>query len=202
MKMLKTLVAVALVGLVGMSARSATITNVDLVKVKFNLLIQTNGDTAVKVKVISKDVLQKIANEFTNAFPGKVVPKGAVLAITGIGGTFEVFSNKTLILANANTNAAAGDGYQLNMTTKTGVITKSTETKFDEVVPTTFTYSQAGIVQTYTINGLTSLAESASTHATTFSETFSFSGSGAGTFGLTTAIVAGTVTGAGKGFLF
>ena len=202
MKNLKLLAAVALVGLVGLSARAATITNVDLLQVKLTLLIQTNGDTAVKAKIINKNVLQQIANEFTNTFPGKVVPNGAVLAITGVGGTFQVFSNKTLILANANTNAATGDGYQLNMTTKTGVITKSTGTKFDEVLPTSFTYSQAGIVQTYTTSGLTSLDESAGSHATTFSEAFKFTGSGAGTFGLTTAIVAGTVNGAGKGFVF
>jgi len=203
MNKLKLLAVVALVGLVGLNARAAAITNADLVNVKLTLLIQTNGNAGLTVKLTNKDVLQAIANEFTNSFPGKVVPKGATLAVAGLGGNFEVFTNKVLLLANASTNAAAGgDGYQLGLSTKTGVVTKSIATAFDETYSSSLTYNQAGSARAFTISGLASLKEHAAAHATTFEESFTFSGSGAGTVNTANAVVSGTVTGAGTGFVF
>jgi hypothetical protein len=203
-KILKLLAAVALVGIVGLNARAAAITNADLVEVKLTLLIQTNGNAGLTVKLTNKDVLQAIANEFTNTFPGKVVPKDAKLAVTSLGGNFEVFTNKTILLANASTNAAAGgDGYQLGLSTQTGVTTKSTATVFDETFASSLTYSQAGGARAFTISGLASEKEhAANTHATTFSESIAFAGSGSGTVNGANAVVSGTVTGAGTGFIF
>jgi hypothetical protein len=204
MKKLTLLAVVALIGLAGLSIRAASITNADLVNVRLTVLIQTNGfSEGLTIKIINKDVLQAIANEFTNSFPGKAVPKGATLAVTSLGGNFEVFTNKVLLLANASTNATAGDSYQLNLTTKTGVITKSTLTVFDETFPSSLTYNQADSARAFTISGLASLKEkAASIHATTFGESFGFLGSGAGTIGGSTAVVAGTVSGTGIGFIF
>jgi hypothetical protein len=211
MKKLTLLAVVALIGLVGLSTRAASITNADLVNVKLTLLIQTNVndfEQGLAIKLTNKDVLQAIANEFTNSFPGKVVPKGATLAITstnttGISGNFEVFTNKVLLLANASTNAAAGDNYQLALTTKPGVTTKSTQTQLDETDPSSLTYNQAGSARTFTITGLTTLKGKAkSASATTFSESFKFIGSGSGTVNASAAIVAGTVSGSGKGLIF
>jgi hypothetical protein len=204
MKKLTLLAVVALIGLVGLSTRAASITNADLVNVKLTLLIQTNVSgfqQGLAIKLTNKDVLQAIANEYTNSFPGKVVPKGAALAVTSLGGNFEVFTNNVLLLADASTNAASGDNYQLALTTKPGVTTKSTATQFDETYPTSLTYNQAGSARAFTITGLTSLKEKAAS-ATTFSESFKFIGSGSGTVSGSAAIVAGTVSGTGKGFIF
>jgi hypothetical protein len=202
MKKFKLLSAVALIGFVGLSARAA-ITNADFVDVKFTLLIQTNGSDGLKVKITNKDVLQAIANEFTNKFPSKVVPKGAKLAIAGaLGGVFEVFTNKALLLANANTNpAAGGDGYQLSLSTKpaTEVTTQSTSTKLDETLAGSLTYNQAGSARAFTISGLASFMDTkAKASSTTFDETFTFGGSGAGTVNGANAVVSGTVTGTGE----
>src|ERR1700690_1134166 len=72
----KLLVAVAVAGLLGLSAR-ATISGYELVKIKGTILVQTNdtvkGSTTkynvTKVKVVNKDVLKLIQMEFGTNYP-------------------------------------------------------------------------------------------------------------------------------------
>src|ERR1035438_8837161 len=93
MKKFKLLTAVALAGLLGLSARAALPANFSSVNFKLTVLIQAastgSGTTTkfnvTKLKITNKEVLNQVTNEF-GAFPA-----GAQLVLAGngfFGGTF------------------------------------------------------------------------------------------------------------------
>jgi hypothetical protein len=114
MKKFKLLSAIALAGLVGLTARAATPVNFDLVSVKLTAVVQTNiDDKIVKIKIVNKDVLNLIASEFTNK-AAQVTGKGAKLAVDSfLEGDFAVLDKTNGIIVADASERLNEDDYEL-----------------------------------------------------------------------------------------
>jgi hypothetical protein len=215
MKKFKLLSAIAMAGLLGLSAHAA-VNNYDLVNVKLTVLVQTNTDItdgtkfkALKTKVVNKDILKLISEEYTN-MPA-ITNKGAQLAVDDFfDGDFEVVSNGTILLDHAGepANIITNDAYQLSFTqdgnevdtgSQTETVTESKDSEKDIVV-TSLLYSDAAALNTVEVDGSATVSDNGvSTEAADKgTESFKFSGVGNGFFGEDDAVVTGTVSGSGK----
>jgi hypothetical protein len=118
MKKFKLLSAIAMAGLLGLTARAAAPVNFDLVNVQLTALFQTNNTESsskiVKVKIVNKDVLNLIASEFTNT--AGITASGSKLAVDSFfDGTFAVLDKTNgVILADAS-NPTNIDSYDLSI---------------------------------------------------------------------------------------
>jgi hypothetical protein len=209
MKKFKLLSAIAMAGLLGLSARAALPSGFSSVSIKLTVLLQTNN-TAVhsttkfnvtKLKVTNKDVLQVVANEFTGTFPGAVVPTGAQLVLAGdgfFGGTFSVLAKDgAVLLANASSNT---NEYELQISNNnndiyTGGDTSTAET-FTIVTAADFFWQDATAANFLEIFGPATVKDTFK--ASGDPESFKFSGAEDGFLGGRDAIVTGSVAGKGK----
>jgi hypothetical protein len=208
MKKIKLLVAVAIAGLLGLSARAA-VSGYDLVTVKGTVLAQTNDtynskDTVTyynvaKFKVTNKTILNLIAMEYVTNFPSGF-PAGAQLAVDYFfNGEFYVLDkNGNILLANAGVSAGADD-YSLYFEYATyvdsGSDTASKETDNYTTIGE-FYYEDATDANYFDIYGLTTVKD---IYGTKDSESFNMTGmAGDGYINDTEVVVSGTVKGSGK----
>jgi len=205
MKKIKLLVAVAIAGLLGLSARAVVITNYDLVTVKATVLAQTNDtynskDTVTyynvaKFKVTSKDVLKLIAAEFSTNFPA-----GAQLAVDYFwAGDFYVLDKNGNEILYASYNEGVTDDYSLYLEYQnyvdSGSDTASKETDNYTTIGE-FYYEDATDANYFDVYGLTTVKD---TYSTKDSESFNMTGlAGDGYISGTEVVVSGTVKGSGK----
>ena len=202
MKKIKLLVAVAIAGLLGLSARAA-VSGYDLVTVKATILAQTNetvsGSTTkynvAKFKVTSKDVLKLIAAEFSTNFPA-----GAQLAVDYFfNGEFYVLDkNGNILLANAGAPAGADDYslyFEYGNYVDSGSDTASKETDNYTTIGE-FYYEDATDANYFDVFGLTTVKD---IYSTKDSESFNMTGlAGNGYISDAEVVVSGTIKGSGK----
>ncbi len=196
----KLLVAVAVAGLLGTSARAA-VTGYDPVTIKGTVLVQTNathnGSTTkynvIKLKIVNKDILKFIANEFEETFPA-----GAQLAVNNYWqGEFYVLDKA------GNEIRFAGhtylDDYELYISkgnhVYTGSETPSKETYNSTGIATLY-YSDANDYNYFSASGLVTVKD---TYSTKDSESFKLTGAGNGyILDDYDTVVSGTLSGSGK----
>jgi hypothetical protein len=202
----KLLVAVAVAGLLGVSAR-ASISGYESVKIKGTILVQTNSTTSgsttkynvTKVKVVNKDVLKLIEAEFGTNYPSAGT-NGAQLVIDYFfNGAFYVLDKNGNEILSASHNGFVSDDYELYLDydnyVYTGSDTSSKET-YNYVTTGEFFYRDATDANSFDVYGPTTVKE---TYATHDSESFKMNALvGDGTFGENDAVVMGTVSGSGK----
>jgi hypothetical protein len=201
----KLLVAVAVAGFLGMSAR-ASISGYDLVNIKSVVLMQTNETTSgsttkynvTKVKVTNKDVLKLIEMEFGTNFPS--AGTNGLLAIDYFfDGSFYVLDKNGNEILYASGNDFVEDDYELYLDydnyVYTGSDSPSKET-YNYVTTGEFYYEDATDANYFEVYGPTFVKE---TYSNTDSESFLMSALvGDGRFNENSAVVLGTVKGAGK----
>jgi hypothetical protein len=208
MKKIKLLVAVAIAGLLGLSARAA-VSGYDLVTVKGTVLAQTNDtynskDTVTyynvaKFKVTNKTILNLIAMEYVTNFPSGF-PAGAQLAVDYFfNGEFYVLDkNGNILLANAGAPAGADDYslyFEYGNYVDSGSDTASKETDNYTTIGE-FYYEDATDANYFDIYGLTTVKD---IYGTKDSESFNMTGmAGDGYINDTEVVVSGTVKGSGK----
>jgi hypothetical protein len=115
MKKFKILSAIALAGLVGLTARAAAPANFDIVSLKLTALVQTNIDTKiVKIKITTKDLLKMVvAPEFTNK-AAQITGSGAKLVVDSFqGGTFAVLDKTNGVIVADAGSSPTNDEYEL-----------------------------------------------------------------------------------------
>jgi hypothetical protein len=195
----KLLVAVAVAGLLGMSARAA-ITAFDPVKIKGTILVQTNDTTkgsttkynVTKIKVTNKDILKLVENEFEVTFPA-----GAQLAVDNFwSGEFYVLDKAGAEIQYAGHTYT--DDYELYLGHDNNVYTGSDTSKVEtdnSISTAEFFYEDATDANRFAIYGLAIVKD---TYATQEKESFKITGlAGDGYFAEHDAVVTGTVSGAG-----
>ena len=203
MKKFKLLTAVALAGLLGLSARAALPANFSSVNFKLTVLIQAastgSGTTTkfnvTKLKITNKEVLNQVTNEF-GAFPA-----GAQLVLAGngfFGGTFSVLAKDgTVLLDNAS---SSGDSYELTISDPNNYIYTGSETattaKYNITTGGDFYWQDATASNFLEIVGPATVTDTIG--ASNGPESFKFSGLGDGFLTGNNAIVTGSVNGAGK----
>jgi hypothetical protein len=211
MNKLKLLAAVALAGLLGSSARASLPTSYSSVNIKLTVLVQTNDTTTssvdkfnvLKIKVINKDVLQRVANEFTNVFTtAAVVPAGAQLVISGgfVGGHFAVLGRTNNVLL---ANASSGSGsYALRISNPgydifAGQSVSGGTTVFNVTTIGEFFWSDRTDANYVEIIGQAKVKDTYP-HTGNSPESFSISGASNGYLSGRDANVSGSVSGSGK----
>ena len=204
MNKMKLLTAVALAGLLGLSARAGISVNYSAINIHLTVLLQTNSTVSgsitkynvTKVKVTNKEVLARVAAEF-GAFPA-----GAQLVINGFfGGTFSVLAKDgTVLLANASVPVAA-DAYDLRITNPgndlyTGQASSKADL-FDIITAGEFYWQDATGANYLEVFGPAVVRDYEANPANS-PESFEFSGVEDGGLGGHAAIVVGEISGAGK----
>jgi hypothetical protein len=207
MKKLKLLSAIAMAGLLGLSARAATpAVNFELVNIKLTALFQTNNTDSsskiIKVKITNKDALKLIAGEFTST-PG-ITNKGAKLAINSyFSGTFAVLDKTNgVILANAS-NSTNSDNYNLfieNDGNSIDAFKDTTPTDTENFTAVTFFEFESGDGTIFgDLFGAASVKETFSNTKDIHSESFKFSGVEDVDFNSNEGVLEGTISGSALG---
>jgi hypothetical protein len=204
MKKIKLLVAVAIAGLLGLSARAVAVSGYELVTVKGTILVQTNDtlskNSVEKFKITNKEILKLIAAEYVTNFPSGF-PAGAQLAVDYFfDGEFYVLDkNGTVLLANAGASQG-GDSYDLYLYYDNYVYTGSdtaSKTTYNYTTIGEFYYQDASGINNFDVYGLTTVKETYKTSSG--SESFKMTGlAGDGFIDGYNAVVSGTVKGSGK----
>jgi hypothetical protein len=200
MKKIKLLVAVAIAGLLGLSARATVVSGYELVTVKGTILVQTNDtlskNSVEKLKITNKDVLKLIAAEFSTNFPA-----GAQLAVDYFWeGDFYVLDKNGNEILYASYNEGVIDDYSLYLEYQnyvdSGSDTASKETDNYTTIGE-FYYEDATDANYFDIYGLTTVKDTYKSSSD--SESFNMTGlAGDGYFAGYDAVVSGTVKGSGK----
>jgi hypothetical protein len=198
------LVAVAIAGLLGLSARAVAVSGYELVTVKGTILVQTNDtlskNSVEKFKITNKEILKLIAAEYVTNFPSGF-PAGAQLAVDYFfDGEFYVLDkNGTVLLANAGASQG-GDSYDLYLYYDNYVYTGSdtaSKTTYNYTTIGEFYYQDASGINNFDVYGLTTVKETYKTSSG--SESFKMTGlAGDGFIDGNNAVVSGTVKGSGK----
>jgi hypothetical protein len=218
----KLLVAVAVAGLFGLSAR-ASISGFDSVNIKCTILMQTNDTypnanttkfNVTKMKVTNKDILNLIAPEFATNSPSPYTnfpfsppalngfPPGSKLVVDNFfDGEFYVVSGTNVIL---HVQTGPEDLFVLYLeysnNVYTGSDTASKETKNYTTIGE-FKYVDGTDANNFDVYGLTTVKDTFK--ASGESESFKMTGlAGDGSFGGTNAVVSGTVKGSGKNNMY
>jgi len=210
MKIFKLLSAIAMAGLLGLSARAAIPVDYSTVNIKLTVLAQTNNTTSgsttkfhvVKMKVTNKDVLNQVTNEFNTTFPA-----GAQLVLFfGFfdGGNNFAVANKagTIILANASSST---NSYQLHLRdigndVFTGSSVSGGTEALNIITTGEFIWVNGNDTAELDIVGAAGVKDTFP-HTGDSPESFKFAGvdnNGNSFFGENNLFVSGTVTGAGK----
>ena len=208
MKKIKLLVAVAIAGLLGLSARAA-VSGYDLVTVKGTVLAQTNDthnskDTVTyfnvaKFKITNKDILKLIAMEYVTNFPSGF-PAGAQLAVDYFwAGDFYVLDKNGNEILYASYNEGVTDDYSLYLEYQnyvdSGSDTASKETDNYTTIGE-FYYEDATDANYFDVYGLTTVKD---IYSTKDSESFNMTGlAGNGYISDAEVVVSGTIKGSGK----
>ena len=171
MKKIKLMTVIAMAGIAGLTARASAPTGLDIVTIKATALVQGDdtdkGDTTkfhvAKIKVVTKDVLALIANEY----PGNaaaITNSGAKLAVDSFfAGDFEVLnSTNGVILADAGqpNPANTNDDYDLFIDTDNAVATGSDSDKGESdswVVATEVEYDSADESSFFDVEGISAV---------------------------------------------
>ena len=208
MKKFKLLSAIAMAGLLGLSARAAIPVDYSSVNFKLTVLFQTNNTTSGsttkyhvdKIKITNKDVLTQVTNEF-----GTLPPGAQLVVYYGFyDGQFAV-ADKTgaIILANAS-SSIVDTNYVLSINdTGPDIYTgedKSGNYVFDITTTGEFLYVNAADTAELDILGQASVKDK---YPSTGNSPESFKLSGADNndnsfFGGNSVFVSGTVSGSGK----
>jgi hypothetical protein len=203
MKKFKILSAIAMAGLLGLSARASFPTDFSTVKIKLTVLIQTNDTfpgsstkfNVTKLKVTNKEVLMQVANQFG------ALPSGAQLVLNSdgfFGGTFSVLNKDgTVFLANVSSSTNL---YELNIENNnndifTGSENSSKET-FDITTAADFFWHAGTGTDHLEIFGPATVKDTFGSN--TDPESFKFIGAEDGELSSHAAIVTGSVSGHGK----
>jgi len=188
MKKFKLMAVIAVAGALGLSARATTVTNADAVTIQATITLQSDntekGDTTkfnvTKVKVVTKDVLGLIDDEFGTTFANT---NGTQLAVASFfdENSFEVLDKKgNVLIADASTDS---DDYGLSINTEddnnvvTGSETETAETD-DYTAISEFEYNSADDESFLDIRGSATVKDSFNDTKETDSESFDFSGVG------------------------
>jgi hypothetical protein len=200
MKKFTLLSAIALAGLVGLSARAAAPVNFDLVSIKLTATVQTNIDDKIKkIKITNKDVLNLIASEFTNQ-TAQITGKGAKLAVDSFrDGTFAVLDKTNgVILADAS-DSISDDQYALFIENDGDLVQsiKDNNTFSDAITTTSFFEIESPDGSIFgDIFGLTTVKQTESD--TKESESFKLTGAEDAEINGADGVLSGTVSGSGK----
>jgi hypothetical protein len=210
MKKLTLMAVIAVAGALGLSARATTISNVDLVTVQATVTLPNDPTetsksvkfTVTKVKVVTKDVLGLIDDEFGTTFANT---NGTQLAVDSFAdGEVEVLDKNGNIL---NGDASEdGDDYDLgidfNTSDDNSVATGSeTDSKSTATWTTSseFFYDSADDESFFDVDGLTSVTQTFDDTKEITSESFDISGFGNAEINDNEGIITGAeVKGSGK----
>jgi hypothetical protein len=214
----KLLVAVAVAGLFGLSAR-ASIPGYESVNIKCIILMQTNDTypkatttkfNVTKMKVTNKDILNLIAPEFaTNAFSigytnfPSGFPVGSKLAVNYFSnGEFYVLDKAGNVILDVYTE---NDDFYLYLDYNDNYVYTGSDTASKETENYTyvgeFYYVDGTDANHFDVYGLTTVKDTIK--ASGESESFKMTGlAGDGSFGGTNAVVSGTVKGSGKNNMY
>jgi hypothetical protein len=206
MKKFKLLSAIAMAGLLGLSARAATPVPFDLVSVHLAALFQTNNsDTTskiVKVKIVNKDILKLIASEFTNS-AAAITNGSAKLAVDSFfDGVFAVLDKTNgVIVADASDNPSTNiDDYDLSIGEEGNSVDASKETDSKEtdnlITPGFFEFSSGNDSISGDIFGATIVKESFTDAKD--SESFKLTGTEDVDINGNDGVLTGTISGVGK----
>ena len=201
MKRNQLLVAVAVAGLLGMSARASLPDGYSSVKIKLTALMQaptTSTSSSIKynttkVKITNKEMLNLVATEF-----GVTLGSGSQLVLNNFwDGTFSVLNKDgAVLIGNASSNE---DEWELYTDTDNYVYTgketsSSTTYNYDAIG---YLYWQDGAAFNYfEVYGETTIADSYKSSGT--KESFKLNGADDGQWMGDDAVVSGTVSGSGK----
>ena len=209
MKKFKLLSAIAMAGLLGLTARAAIPSGLQSVNVKLTILTQTNDtDTAhsekfnvVKLKVTSKDVLGLIAKEFTNV--DGITDSGSQLVVDDFfNGTFEVLDKDgNVILADAS-DSTNEDDYDLNYSydnyVETGSESLSTDQETqDYTTVSEFDYDSATDTSWFEVDGAATVKFNTNANDKG-TESYKFAGAGDAEVNSVEAVATCTASGSGK----
>jgi hypothetical protein len=201
MKRMQLVVAVAVAGLLGMSARASLPDGYSSVKIKLTALMQapntsTSSSTKyniTKVKVTNKEMLNLIATEFATS-----LGDGSQLVLNYFwSGTFSVLNKDgAVILSNVSSNEDSWELYtDYDNYVYTGKSSSSSTTYNYETIG--WFYWQDGADYNYLeVYGQASVDDSYKSSGT--KESFKLSGSDNGQWNGDSAVVSGTVSGSGK----
>jgi len=167
MNKLKLLTAVAVAGLLGVSARASLPANYSSVNIHLTVQIQTNETTTAssfkfhvnQIKVTNKDILARVAAEF-----GDIYPAGAQLTILfGFWDDQFAVLDKTGAVLRANVSSGLSDSYELTIDqsgtrVETGGGNNTTETDH-LTMPGDFFWSDATDVNELQVFGLTTVID-------------------------------------------
>ena len=209
MKKMKLLVAVAVAGLLGLSAHAAPSANFSPVKIKLTALVQApdTGTSTIKfnvtkIKITNKEVLGLVEDEYGDSFPA-----GAQLVVDNFwDGLFSVLDKDGAILRADASNGVGDDAYELyigeivnRVFTGSGTDTKET---FKYTMVGNFFYQdsvgQLGGGDFFGVTGFTTVNDSFNFNSETSKESFKLEGAGNGRLSGDNAVVSGKVSGSGK----
>jgi hypothetical protein len=201
MKRSQLLVAIAVAGLLGMSARASLPDGYSSVKIKLTALMQAPDTTTssstkyniTKVKITNKEMLNLIATEFGASFGD-----GVQLVLNNFwSGTFSVLNKDgAVILSNVSSNE---DSWELYTDYDNYVYTGKSSSSSTKYSYTTigWLYWQDGSAYNYfEVYGEASVDDSYKDSGT--KESFKLTGSDNGQWMGDSAVVSGTVSGSGK----
>jgi hypothetical protein len=201
MKRIQLVVAVAVAGLLGMSARASLPDGYSSVKIKLTALMQapntsTSSSTkynTTKVKVTNKEMLNLIATEFATS-----LGDGSQLVLNNFwSGTFSVLNKDgAVILSNVSSNE---DSWELYTSYDNYVYTgksTSSSTKYSYDMIGYFYWQDGADVNYLEIYGATTVDDSYKSSGT--KESFKITGSDDGEWMGDSVVVSGTVSGSGK----
>ena len=198
MKKINQLAAVAMTGLLGLSAYAAIPADFSTVAIKLTVLTQNSTIspfTVTKLKVTNKDVLAQVADEFG------ALPDTAQLVLTGngfYGGTFAVLDKDgNVLIANASSST---DSYELSISNPnndiyTGKDSATSET-FKIITAGDFYWQDGTASNWLEVYGPATVKDTYK--ASGSPESFKFGGVEDGHLGGDDAIVTGSVSGKGK----
>src|SRR5665213_722303 len=203
MKKLKLLTALAVAGIVGMTAHATGASGFETINFKLTAYASTN-DTAklVKIKITNKDVLNQVEQEFGNV---AITISGAKLAL-GSGGIFNgtgdiYVLNKTngVVVDASNVN---DNQYQLGFSfDHEATSAPNNGDKETTMAVGHFTFSNASGSTAGDLQGLAKVTETFKNNNSGDSESFKFTGTGNGEYHGTSAVVTGTISTSGKDIL-
>jgi hypothetical protein len=197
MNKLKLIAVIAVAGALGLSARAASVPNVDLVTVKAAVLLQNTNPIVVgettkfavtKVKITTKDILGLIDNEFHTAY---ATINGTQLAVESFGNGAGNFAGSVVVLdkggnvINADAGEASGDpdyglGIEFDNAVATASATDDTKGSAEYRAASDFFYESADDSTFFAIGGAfggVATVDQTFKNATA-SETFSLTGGG------------------------
>lgn len=214
----KLLVAVAVAGLLGVSAR-AVVVSYEPVSIKAIILVQTNntynaGDTVTtyhvtKIKVTNKDILKLIEPEFATNSPSGYTnfpsgfPVGSQLVIDYFwDGEFYVLDKAGNVILDVYTE---NDDFELYIDYNNYVYTGSetdtgTVDKYSDNYSTIgeFFYEDATGANTFDVYGLARVKDTENHITSIYSQSFKMTATGNGTLDDSDAVISGSLSGSGK----